>query len=126
MSAHDAPKYSYFIEWSSRDQEFAASFIELPGLSGVAPNIPDAIFELHRAFDAWLEVVREKGFQLPAPIPHGDSPLVIIDRSHLGDAGALVTGLQSVLPDVRVVDESKNVTTGTSKASLVKIDAPVF
>lgn len=94
-----APQYSYYIAWSPGDKEFAASFLELPGLSGMGVTIPEAIEELHEALTCWLEVAKEKGFELPPPIQKdAPVPLVIIDRSHLGQEH-LITDTSSILPE---------------------------
>ena len=83
-------KYSYYIAWSAGDQEFAASFIELPGLSGMGGTIAEAIDQLNEAFVGWSELAKEKGFELPEPIQKNVTvPLVIIDRTCTGsDVGA--------------------------------------
>jgi len=58
-----------------------------------------AISELHRVFDAWLQIAKENGFYLPDPVQaNAPSPLVVIDRSHLGAAESIVTDLGSILP----------------------------
>ena len=108
----NTPKYSYYIVWSPGDREFAASFLELPGLSGMAATIPEAIEQLHEALTCWLEVAREKGLELPPPIQKDASvPLVVIDRSHVR-LGHLITDTSVVLPaGLRTMETNLNAVT---------------
>lgn len=86
--------YSYFIMRSPIDDEFVATFLELPGLSGLADTVREAILELNQALDSWAEAVRDD--ELPEAI--FDVPVVIIDRSFLGQ-DPLMESLFDVLPE---------------------------
>ncbi len=103
------PSYSYYVFLSEKDKEFVATFIELPGLSGLGPTLADAIKELNEALMGWLEVAREKGFEIPDPIQK--SPLVAVDRSFL-DAPILFAQLDAVLPSEIRQEEVSGITGG--------------
>ena len=60
-------RYSYHITWSSEDRQFVATFLELPGLSGLGDTIGEAIKELSEALRGWLEVAQRENFELPEP-----------------------------------------------------------
>ena len=40
------PLYSYRVLWSSEDKEFVATYVEIPGLPGLAPTEAGAVDEL--------------------------------------------------------------------------------
>ncbi len=103
------PSYSYYVFLSEKDKEFVATFIELPGLSGLGPTLADAIKELNEALMGWLEVAKEKGFEIPDPIQK--SPLVAVDRSFL-DAPILFAQLDAVLPSEIRQEEVSGITGG--------------
>jgi predicted RNase H-like HicB family nuclease len=90
-------QYSYYISWSPADQEFVARFLELPGLSGMGATMPEAIAELNVAFGGWLELAREKKFELPKPVQASSSkfPLVIVDNTCIAENAKIST---TVLP----------------------------
>jgi len=60
-------RYSYHITWSPEDRQFVATFLELPGLSGLGDTIGDAIKELTDALREWLEAAQRENFELPEP-----------------------------------------------------------
>jgi predicted RNase H-like HicB family nuclease len=61
------PRYSHHITWSPEDRQFVATFLELPGLSGLGDTIGEAIKELGDALRAWLEAARKENFESPEP-----------------------------------------------------------
>ncbi len=103
------PSYSYYVFWSEKDKEFVATFIELPGLSGLGPTVADGIKELNEALMGWLEVTKEKGLGIPDPIQK--SPFVAVDRSFL-DEPILFAQLDAVLPSEIRQEEVSGITGG--------------
>jgi predicted RNase H-like HicB family nuclease len=76
------PGYSYLVTWSEKDQEFVATFLELPELSGLAKSIPNAIREARTALAAWLQSARKYQFEIPQPsMP---APCMILDAQFTG------------------------------------------
>jgi len=63
------PPYSYRVFWSREDNEFVATCVEIPGLSGLAPTEAGAIEELKVAIGGWLEHLSEEGMPWPEPNP---------------------------------------------------------
>ncbi|MBI4522331.1 MAG: type II toxin-antitoxin system HicB family antitoxin [Deltaproteobacteria bacterium] len=93
------PRYSYYITWSQEDKEFVASFIELPGLSGLGATIAEAIRELKEALFGWMETAQEQGFEVPEPIQKdAPYPLVVVDRTLMGK-DPIVADLGNILPE---------------------------
>src|SRR5688572_7744177 len=89
------PSYSYLVFWSPKDQEFVATFLELPGLSGIAPTVQGAIREINEALETWLAAATKENFQVPeASLLRS---MVIIDRSFQGEE-PLFQELSFVLP----------------------------
>ena len=101
--------YSYFVTRSPKDKEFVATFLELEGLSGLGPTVHDAIRELDEALEAWIVAARDD--ELPnVAFPF---PMVIIDRSFLGDE-PLLQQLSAVLPEKLQPDENPSPAETTS------------
>ena len=65
------PNYTYQISWSEEDDEFVATCVEIPGLSGLGKSETEALVELQDALSGWLEHLRSEG--LPLPVPLGSS-----------------------------------------------------
>jgi predicted RNase H-like HicB family nuclease len=86
--------YSYLVTRSLKDEEFVATFLEVPGLSGLATTVREAILELNQALDAWVAAVQDD--ELPDAAFR--VPMVIIDRSFLGRE-PLLESLSAVLPE---------------------------
>lgn len=63
------PPYSLQIFWSPEDEEFVATCVEIPGLSGLAATEAGAIEELKVALAGWLEALSERGIPWPEPNP---------------------------------------------------------
>ena len=63
------PRYSYRVFWSAEDNEFVATCVEIPGLSGLAPTEAGAIDELKVAIGGWLDHLSEEGTPWPEPNP---------------------------------------------------------
>ena len=90
------PRYSYHITWSSEDRQFVATFLELPGLSGLGGTISEAIKELSEALRAWLDAAHKEKFELPEPSMQ--APCVIVDARFM-DEDPYVTELAKILPE---------------------------
>jgi predicted RNase H-like HicB family nuclease len=90
------PRYSYYITWSPEDRQFVATFLELPGLSGLGDTIADAIKEVNEALRGWSEAAQKENFELPEPSMQ--APCVIVDARFMGE-DPYVTELAKVLPE---------------------------
>jgi len=90
------PHYSYHITWSPEDRQFVATFLELPGLSGLGDTIAEAIRELGEALRAWLEAAQKENLELPEPAMQ--APCVIVDGRFMGEDPYL-TELVKILPE---------------------------
>lgn len=60
-------KHSVLIQWSEEDNGYIAIVPELPGLSAFGSSAEEAIQELSVAKEAYLEVLKEDGEQIPEP-----------------------------------------------------------
>jgi predicted RNase H-like HicB family nuclease len=47
----DRRPYSYYVTRSRKDAEFVATFLEIPGLSGLASTVHEAVQELNQALE---------------------------------------------------------------------------
>ena len=77
------PRYSHRVFWSPRDNEFVATCVEIPGLSGLAPTEAGAIEELKVAIGGWLEHLSEQGTPWPEPNP---TAFADVDTESVGEA----------------------------------------
>lgn len=89
-------RYSYYITWSPEDRQFVATFLELPGLSGLGDTIAEAIKELNEALRGWSEAAQKENLELPEPSMQ--APCVIVDARFMGE-DPYVTELVKVLPE---------------------------
>lgn len=55
------------IFWSDEDGGYVADFPDLEACSAFGTNPQEALAELERAKEAWLEAARAEGKPLPAP-----------------------------------------------------------
>lgn len=95
-SIGQVPRYSYLITWSPEDRQFVATFLELPGLSGLGDTIAEAIKEVNEALRVWSETSQKERFPLPEPTMQ--APCVIVDARFMGE-DPYVTELVKVLPE---------------------------
>ena len=107
-ATEELPRYSYYITWSKADREFVATFIELPGLSGLGGTVVEAIRELNDALKGWLEVAEQEQFEVPEPMEY--SPFIIFDQSSQGQGlpqglgRTITTSASPVNTVVRTID----------------------
>lgn len=60
-------KYSFQIEWSEEDQEYLATCPAFPGLSAFGETEEEALSEAKVALQGFIEVYKDKNFELPEP-----------------------------------------------------------
>lgn len=60
-------KYEIIIYWSSTDNIFAAEMPELNGCIAHGDTQDEALREINAAAEEWLQVAKEKGWQIPEP-----------------------------------------------------------
>ena len=60
-------KHSVLIQWSDNDQAFIAIVPELEGLSAFGKTPEEAVKELSKAKQLFLEVLEEDGEKIPEP-----------------------------------------------------------
>lgn len=65
----DRPRYSFQVFWSAEDQEFVATCVEIPGLSGLGATEEAALGEVKTAVQVWLDYLVAHGEPLPVPQP---------------------------------------------------------
>lgn len=104
------PKYSYYLAWSREDNEFAVSFLELPGISGLGPTPADAFEQLKAALHGWVSVARQQ--QLPLPAPMHERPILIADLSNIRGVN-----LTSVVADLFPLESTHEQPIGNAEAS---------
>jgi predicted RNase H-like HicB family nuclease len=61
-------KYSFNVLWSDEDNSFLATIREFPGLTAFGDTPEEAISEARIAAEGFIEVIRERGMELPSPI----------------------------------------------------------
>jgi predicted RNase H-like HicB family nuclease len=62
-------KYAVIIYWSTDDDAFVAEVPELPGCAAEGSTPHDALSNVHRIAEEWIQTARELGREIPAP--HG-------------------------------------------------------
>ena len=62
-------RYPKHLFWSDEDEGFIAVAPDLPGSSAFGETEAEAIAELDRAIDAWIEAARAAGNAIPSPSP---------------------------------------------------------
>ena len=60
-------KHSILVQWSEKDKGFIATVPELPGLSAFGSTQNEAVQELAKAREAYLEVMHEDNEPIPIP-----------------------------------------------------------
>jgi predicted RNase H-like HicB family nuclease len=60
-------RYEVIIYWSEEDQAFIAEVPELPGCAADGVSYFEALANLERVIDEWIETARELGRPIPEP-----------------------------------------------------------
>ncbi len=60
-------KYEIIIYWSNEDGVFVAEVPELPGCAAHGNSQEEALRNINRAMDLWLDTAREFGDPIPEP-----------------------------------------------------------
>lgn len=60
-------KYEIIIYWSSADNVFVAEMPELKGCIAHGDTQNEALREINTAAEEWLQIAKEKGWQIPEP-----------------------------------------------------------
>jgi antitoxin HicB len=61
-------KYSIHLDWSNEDDCYLATIKEFPGLSAFGDTPEQAAHEAQIAAEAMIEVMKEDGEEIPAPL----------------------------------------------------------
>lgn len=62
--------YAINIFYSNEDRGYIAEIPELSGCSAFGDSPEEALVEVQRARDAWIESARERGVEVPPPAEH--------------------------------------------------------
>jgi predicted RNase H-like HicB family nuclease len=60
-------RYPINVFWSDEDEGFIATVPDLPGCSAFGETKPEAVTEIERAIEAWIEAARAAGNPIPEP-----------------------------------------------------------
>lgn len=60
-------KYEIIIYWSSADKIFIAEMPELKGCIAHGDTQDEALREINVLAEEWLQIAKEKGWQIPEP-----------------------------------------------------------
>lgn len=60
-------KYEIIIFWSEEDQSFIAEVPELPGCMADGETYQDALANIEKTIDEWIETAKELGRDIPQP-----------------------------------------------------------
>ncbi len=69
MKTHE---YAVQIVWSKEDQAYLAAPFELAGCVADGPTPEEALASLRVIIEEWIEVAKEQGRKIPAPLTHED------------------------------------------------------
>jgi predicted RNase H-like HicB family nuclease len=61
------PKFEVIIYWSEEDQSFIAEVPELPGCAADGKTHREALHNVERIIQEWLETARDLGRPIPKP-----------------------------------------------------------
>lgn len=64
----DVTHYTYRVSWSTEDQEFVATCLELPSLSWLAPTQDEALHGLRDLVETVVEDMHRNGESIPEPL----------------------------------------------------------
>ena len=60
-------RYEIILYWSNEDQAFIAEVPELPGCAADGATYVDALTNVQKIIDEWIETARDLGRQVPEP-----------------------------------------------------------
>ena len=60
-------RYEIIMYWSEEDQAFIAEVPELPGCAADGASYLEALANVERVIDEWIETARELGRTIPEP-----------------------------------------------------------
>ena len=60
-------RYEVILYWSAEDAAFIAEVPELPGCAADGATYQDALTNVQRIIQEWLETAREEGRSIPEP-----------------------------------------------------------
>ena len=60
-------RYEVILYWSAEDRAFIAEVPELPGCAADGATYQDALTNVQRIIQEWLETAREEGRSIPEP-----------------------------------------------------------
>ena len=60
-------RYEIIMYWSEEDQAFIAEVPELPGCAADGASYLEAMANLERVIDEWIETAQEMGRTIPEP-----------------------------------------------------------
>jgi predicted RNase H-like HicB family nuclease len=61
------PRYEVILYWSEEDQAFIAEVPELPGCAADGKTYREALANVERIIEEWIETARETGRAIPEP-----------------------------------------------------------
>ncbi len=61
------PKYELIIYWSEQDSAFVVEVPELPGCMADGATYEDAVGNVQKVIDEWIQTARELGRPIPQP-----------------------------------------------------------
>jgi predicted RNase H-like HicB family nuclease len=64
---NNSPKYAIMIYWSTDDEAFIAEVPELPGCTADGSTYQEALVNVERVIQEWIETVKELGRAIPEP-----------------------------------------------------------
>src|SRR5438552_4152958 len=67
MARTSLPKYEVIIYWSDEDKAFIAEIPELPGCAADGQTYQEALTNVERVIQEWIEPARELGRTVPEP-----------------------------------------------------------
>lgn len=62
-----SPRYEIILYWSDADEAFIAEVPELPGCAADGHTYAEALANVERVIQEWIEVAKELGRPVPEP-----------------------------------------------------------
>jgi predicted RNase H-like HicB family nuclease len=67
MARNSLPKYEVILYWSEDDRAFIAEVPELPGCAADGRTYQEALTNVERVIQEWIETAQELGRAVPEP-----------------------------------------------------------